>query len=107
MFIKWIIAAATAKAKHRTQIYHLGTSEFVPVNDSVRWICGALGLKLRDTDEDCGWIGDNSFIFLDMEKSSVTGWKPKLTIEQGNPKAFCWRKANCWIYATRKNSIRN
>ena len=55
------------QAKHRTQVYNLGAAEYMQVNDSIRFICGALGLtpELRYTGGDRGWIGDNPFIFLD------------------------------------------
>jgi UDP-glucose 4-epimerase len=95
--------ATAANAKHRTQIYNLGTAEYVQVNDSIRYICGALGLKpeLRYTGGDRGWIGDNPFIFLDTKKIQSTGWKPKLTIEQGIVKTLRWLQANQWVYEAR------
>jgi UDP-glucose 4-epimerase len=91
------------EAKHRTQIYNLGTPEYVRVNDSVGFICGALGIKpeRRYTGGDRGWIGDNPFIFLDTKKIQATGWKPKLTIEQGIVKTLRWLEANRWVYAAR------
>ncbi|PTX92601.1 NAD-dependent epimerase/dehydratase family protein [Opitutus sp. ER46] len=90
-------------AKHHTQIYNLGTPEFVQVNDSIRFICGALGLKPRldYTGGDRGWIGDNPFIFLDTKKIQATGWKPKLTIEQGIIQTLRWLEANRWVYDAR------
>ncbi len=95
----------TAKtAKHLTQIYNLGTPEYVQVNDSVRFICAALGLnpRLEYTGGDRGWIGDNPFIFLDTKKIQATGWKPRLTIEQGVVKTLRWLEANRWVYEARK-----
>jgi UDP-glucose 4-epimerase len=95
---------ATARdAKHHTQIYNLGTPEFVQVNDSIGFICAALGLKPRldYTGGDRGWIGDNPFIFLDTKKIQATGWKPKLTIEQGIVKTLRWLEANRWVYDAR------
>jgi UDP-glucose 4-epimerase len=91
-------------AKHRTQIYNLGTPEYVQVNDSIRFICNTLGLKpeLRYTGGDRGWIGDNPFIFLDTKKIRATGWKPELTIEQSVVKTLRWLEANRWIYELRK-----
>jgi UDP-glucose 4-epimerase len=91
-------------ARHRTQIYNLGAPEYVQVKDSIGFICGALGLKpeLRYTGGDRGWIGDNPFIFLDTKKIQATGWKPKLTIEQGIVKTLRWLEANRWIYEQRK-----
>jgi UDP-glucose 4-epimerase len=92
------------EAKHRTQIYNLGAPEYVQVRDSIGFIGGALGLKpeLRYTGGDRGWIGDNPFIFLDTKKIQSTGWKPKLTIEQGIVKTLRWLEANRWIYELRK-----
>ncbi len=96
---------ATARdAKHHTQIYNLGTPEFVQVNDSIGHICAALGLKPRldYTGGNKGWIGDNPFIFLDTKKIQQTGWKAKLTIEQGIVRTLRWLEANRWVYEARK-----
>ncbi len=90
-------------AKHRTQVYNLGTPEYVEVNQSIGYICAALGLKPRldYTGGDRGWIGDNPFIFLDTKKISATGWKPALTIEQGIMRTLRWLQANRWVYTAR------
>ena len=90
-------------AKHRTQVYNLGTPEYVEVRASVGYLCGALGLKpkLEFTGGDRGWIGDNPFIFLDTKKIMATGWKPRLTIEQGIIATLRWLEANRWVYAAR------
>ncbi|MGC4073514.1 MAG: NAD-dependent epimerase/dehydratase family protein [Nibricoccus sp.] len=99
-----VTRAATARvAKHRTQIYNLGTPEFVQVNDSIRAICSALELKpkLEYTGGNRGWIGDNPFIFLDTKKIQSTGWRPKLTIEQGIIRTLKWLQQNRWVYESR------
>jgi UDP-glucose 4-epimerase len=72
------------KAKHRVEVFNLGTDEYVRVNDSIRFICAHLGLKprLEYSGGDRGWVGDNPFIFLDTKKIRATGWSPQLTIEQ-------------------------
>jgi UDP-glucose 4-epimerase len=90
-------------ARHHTQVYNLGTPEFVQVSDSIGFICAALGLRPRldYTGGNKGWIGDNPFIFLDTKKIQSTGWKPKLTIEQGIVKTLRWLEANRWVYETR------
>jgi UDP-glucose 4-epimerase len=95
---------ATARAaKHHTAIYNLGTPEFVQVNDSIRTICATLSVKPRldYTGGNRGWIGDNPFIFLDTKKIQSTGWKPKLTIEQGIVRTLRWLEANRWVYEAR------
>jgi UDP-glucose 4-epimerase len=93
----------TKSATHHTQIYNLGTPEFIQVNDSVNIICKALAInpKLIHTGGKRGWVGDNPFIFLDTKKINLTGWKPKLTIEQGIIKTLDWLKANPWVYESR------
>ena len=100
-----VTRSATAKdAKHHTQVYNLGTPEYVQVNQSIGYICAALGLKpkLEYTGGNKGWIGDNPFIFLDTRKVQATGWKPKLTIEQGIIKTLRWLEANRWVYEARR-----
>jgi UDP-glucose 4-epimerase len=92
------------KAKHRVEIYNLGTTEYVRVNDSIRIICGALGLspQLEYTGGSRGWVGDNPFIFLDTTKIQNTGWKTSLTIEQGIVRTLQWLQQNRWVYESRQ-----
>ncbi len=92
------------KAKHRVEVYNLGTDEYVQVNDSIRYICGSLGLKprLEYTGGNRGWVGDNPFIFLDTKKVRATGWTPALTIEQAIGKTLRWLEKNQWVYERRK-----
>jgi UDP-glucose 4-epimerase len=92
------------QAKHRVEVYNLGTDEYVQVSDSIGFICSALGLKprLEYTGGDRGWIGDNPFIFLDTKKVGATGWKPALRIEQGIIRTLRWLEKNQWVYERRK-----
>jgi UDP-glucose 4-epimerase len=99
-----VTRAGTAKgAPHGTQIYNLGTTEFVQVNDSIAAICKALGLspKMEYSGGNRGWIGDNPFILLDTAKIRATGWKPKLSIEEGIIATLRWLQANRWVYDSR------
>lgn len=91
------------KAKHRVQIYNLGTAEYCQVTDSIGWICAHLGLKSRldFTGGERGWIGDNPFIFLETAKIRATGWQPKLTIQQGIVSTLQWLQKNQWVLARR------
>ncbi|MGB7747852.1 MAG: NAD-dependent epimerase/dehydratase family protein [Verrucomicrobiia bacterium] len=91
------------KARHHVEIYNLGTDEYVQVNNSIRYICGALGLKprLECSGGNKGWIGDNPFIFLDTKKIQDTGWKTTLTIEQGIVRTLEWLQQNQWVYESR------
>lgn len=95
---------AAMKARHRVEIYNLGTPEYVQVNDSIRHICRALGLKpkLEYSGGNRGWVGDNPFIFLDTAKIQSTGWKTSLTIEQGIGRTLQWLQQNQWVYESRQ-----
>jgi UDP-glucose 4-epimerase len=99
-----IRANAARDVRHRVQVYNLGTSEYVRVSDSIRFICDALGLRpeVRYGSGTRGWIGDNPFIFLDTKKILSTGWKPKLTIEQGIIRTLRWLEGNRWVYDARR-----
>ena len=96
-------AGLALKAKHRVEVFNLGTDHYVQVNDSIGHICRALGLKprLEYTGGDRGWVGDNPFIFLETKKIRSTGWKPVLTIEQGILRTLEWLKENRWVYEQR------
>jgi UDP-glucose 4-epimerase len=73
------------------------------VNDSIHWICQALGLKptLEYGGGKRGWVGDNPFIFLDTKKIRATGWKTTLTIEQGIVRTLEWLQENRWTLERR------
>lgn len=99
-----VMGRETARAaKHRVEIYNLGTPEFCQVTESIGWICGHLGLKprLEFTGGERGWVGDNPFIFLETRKVQSTGWKPKLTIQQSIIRTLAWITANPWILERR------
>ncbi len=102
--IQHVTQLGTARtSKHHTAIYNLGTPEYVEVSQSIGYICKALGLnpRIELTGGDRGWIGDNPFIFLDTKKVQSTGWRPKLTIEQGIMRTLTWLQQNRWVYDSR------
>ena len=96
-------AGLALKAKHRVEVFNLGTDHYVQVNDSIRFICGALGLKprLEYTGGERGWIGDNPFILLDCTRMRSLGWAPTLTIREGILKTLGYLQANPWLLESR------
>ena len=95
--------ATDRQSRYRVETYNLGTDEYVEVNDSVKYICNALGLKpkLEYSGGNKGWIGDNPFIFLDTKKIRATGWKTTLTIEQSIIRTLQWLQKNQWVLQRR------
>jgi UDP-glucose 4-epimerase len=87
---------AIERSNDRVNIFNLGSNEHCEVNESIRWICEALGVapKLEYSGGDRGWIGDNPFIFLDTAKINALGWQPRLTIRQGVLKTLDYLRSN-------------
>jgi UDP-glucose 4-epimerase len=99
-----VMGLGTARqAKHRVEVYNLGTDEYVRVNDSIRFICAHLGLqpRLEYSGGDRGWIGDNPFIFLDTKKVRATGWQTTLNIERSIIRTLQWLQQNPWVLNRR------
>jgi UDP-glucose 4-epimerase len=97
------IVVAMVSAADKINIYNLGVDSYCEINDSIGWICEALGVSpdLAYSGGDRGWIGDSPFIFLDTTKIRALGWSPKLTIKEGVIKTVEFLKANEWVYESR------
>ena len=95
---------AIEQAQDAVNIFNLGTDEYCEVNDSIGWICAALGVEptLDYSGGDRGWIGDSPFIFLDTRKIRSLGWRPTLTIRQGIIKTLDYLRSNSARPETRR-----
>ncbi len=95
---------AVERATEKVNILNLGADEYVEVNDSVGYICEALGINPVRTYSggERGWIGDNPFILLDTTKIKSLGWKPSLTIREGILKTLAYLQANTWLFEARR-----
>jgi UDP-glucose 4-epimerase len=84
-------------------IFNLGTDDYCEVNESIGWICGALGVtpKIEYAGGERGWVGDNPFIFLDTKKIRALGWKPTHTIRQGVIKTLEYLRSNPSVVESR------
>lgn len=71
-------------ADKAVNIFNLGTDEYCTVDDSLGWICEALGVdpQRRYSGGERGWVGDSPFIFLDCRKIRGLGWAPRLSIKE-------------------------
>jgi UDP-glucose 4-epimerase len=93
------VAAATAKVN----ILNLGADEYCEVNDSVGWICEAMGItpERSYSGGERGWIGDNPFILLDCARMRSLGWAPTKTIREGILNTLAYLQANTWLLEAR------
>jgi UDP-glucose 4-epimerase len=94
---------AVEKAQGKVNIFNLGMPEYIEVMDSVGWICRHLDVSPQITfaGGDRGWIGDNPFIFLEVERIRSLGWTPRLTIQEGVLRTLAWLQENHWVLEAR------
>src|SRR3984957_1145757 len=95
---------AIERSSDTVNIYNLGTDTYCEGNESITWICEALGVtpKIEYAGGDRGWVGDNPFVFLDTKKIRGLGWNPKLTIQHSVIKTLDYLRANPWILGVRR-----
>ena len=81
--ISAILKVINCKKTKIVNTFNLGTEEFISVNQSIKIITKYLKLKprLEYTGGKSGWIGDVSFILLDIKKIKKLGWKPSFSIK--------------------------
>jgi UDP-glucose 4-epimerase len=98
------ILLAVSRAADRVNIFNLGVDSYCELNESVAWICAALGLnpQIIYSGGDRGWVGDNPFIFLDTSRIRALGWRPKLSIEEGVLKTVAFLRSNAWVLNCRE-----
>jgi UDP-glucose 4-epimerase len=84
-------------------IANLGTQEYVEVNQSLGYICDALGVTPERVYAGGarGWIGDSPFILLDTTRVRAMGWTPKLTIREGIERTLAYLRENAWLLERR------
>jgi UDP-glucose 4-epimerase len=83
-------------------IFNLGHDTYCEVNDSVGWICAALGLapRLEYSGGERGWVGDNPFILLDIGRIRKLGWQPSLSIRAAINKTLDYLRTHAWVLDT-------
>jgi len=98
------ILLAMDRAQDKVNLFNLGVDSYCEVNDSIGWICAALGVspQLQYTGGERGWIGDNPFIYLDTAKIRALGWQPAHTIQQGVQGTVAFLRANPWVMEARE-----
>ena len=92
------------RSTDKVNIFNLGVNSYCEVNDSIGWICEALGVNpmIKYSGGARGWIGDNPFIFLETKKIRDLGFSPKLSIRDGVIKTIEYIKENEWVLGERK-----
>jgi len=97
------VLMALEQSTAKVNRYNLGVDDYCEVNDSIGWICAAMGVnpRLEYAGGDRGWIGDNPFIFLDTARIRALGWTPRLSIRQGVERTVGFLRDNEWVLEPR------
>ncbi len=84
-------------------IYNLGTDAACEVNESVGWICGALGVspEIEYGGGERGWPGDSPTILLQTSRIRALGWTPQLGIRDSVLATLAWLRANSGLLDAR------
>jgi UDP-glucose 4-epimerase len=93
---------ALARADAQVNIFNLGHDTYCEVNDSIAWMCAALGVtpQIEYAGGDRGWVGDNPFILLDISRIRKLGWQPAFTIQEGINKTLDYLRTHRWVLDT-------
>lgn len=84
----------------KLSIFNLGTDEYCRVSDSVGWITTRLGVapRLNYSGGSRGWIGDNSFVWLDTGRIRSHGWRARVGIREAIERTVDWLIENQWVF---------
>ena len=101
------ILIAVEHAHDQVNIFNVGCEASCEVNDSIGWICGALGVSphIEYSGGERGWAGDNPVIVLDARRICALGWKPRLGIREAVLATVEYLRANPDVLDGRRRTI--
>src|SRR3989339_364283 len=88
------------KSSEKINIYNLGHEEVTTIKNIADIVCDELGLKkVQYTFEggDKGWMGDNKFVHLSIDKLKQLGWEPTVNIEEGIRRTVRYLKESSFL----------
>jgi UDP-glucose 4-epimerase len=94
--IDGVITATNASRPGEMQVFNLGTSETLVVDQSIAIITERMGLapQIEHVGGRRGWPGDSPLISLDTTRLRALGWAPRVTIAEAIDRTLGWFDAN-------------
>lgn len=81
-----IIAGATPAepffGSRAVHTYNVGGYQATTINQSLDWVCEALGVKPERTYTGNTWTGDAPVLLLDCSRLLALGWRPQVTTRE-------------------------
>lgn len=98
------MALAVERARDRLTILNVGGEGYCTVDESLGWICDALGVQpaRRHTGGDRGWVGDSPFVWLDTTRLGALGWRPTVDTREAVRRTVRYLQANEWLLDRRQ-----
>ena len=95
---------AVERARAPVNIFNVGCDSSCEVNESVGWICNALGVapQIEYSGGDRGWPGDNPLIVLETSRIRALGWRPRFAIREAVLITLDYLRANPDIVEGRR-----
>jgi UDP-glucose 4-epimerase len=89
-------AVSSLRGEGNYTTFNLGVNDYCSVKQSIGWITDELGIKpeVAYGQGNKGWVGDNPFIWLDVSKAEMHGWKATTSIEESVRATVRWLKQN-------------
>ena len=90
------ILLAVERAREPFNVFNIGHTEWIEVNDSIRIICRELKVepRLEYSGGIRGWVGDSPKILLDTKRLRGLGWSHTRTIEDSIVETLRFLDAN-------------
>lgn len=90
---------ALEKSNKSINIFNLGHTSTLTVNNSISIICNMLDVhpQIHYQGGNRGWIGDNPLILLDTSKINTLGWTPKVSLPESVYKTVEYLSKNEWV----------
>jgi UDP-glucose 4-epimerase len=107
LYVQDCIDAMSVAVDHShdsVNVFNIGCESSCEVNDSIAWICAALGVKphVEYGGGDRGWVGDSPVIVLDTRRIRALGWNARLTIREGVLATLEYLRANPGVLDARR-----
>lgn len=93
-------------AEPKSEVLNLGFDGYCEVKDSIRWITRQMGLtpEIHYSGGSRGWVGDNPFIYLAIDRMRSLGWEPKVPIGDAVTDTVKWLLENQWVFEANSES---
>jgi UDP-glucose 4-epimerase len=95
---------AIERTRGQVNIFNVGCESSCDVNDSIGWICAALGVQphIEYSGGERGWVGDSPVIVLDTTRIRALGWQPRRSIQDAVLATLEYLRANPEVVEARQ-----